>query len=526
MSKSDASLIPGARASAFAELGFKAAVARLVEEVADLYVSDSIPWVVGYSGGKDSTATLQLVWLALASLPPERRTKPVHVISTDTLVENPVVAAWVARSLARIDERAAIDGLPISAHRLTPDPVDTFWVNLIGRGYPAPRPKFRWCTERLKIDPSNRFIGDLVKANGEAIVVLGMRKGESQARRKVMGRLEGQRVRELLSPNASLQNSWVYTPVEAWTNDDVWLFLMQVRNAWGFDNKDLLTMYQGASEDGECPLVIDTSTPSCGDSRFGCWVCTLVERDKSMSAMIRNDGEKEWMLPLLDLRNALDVRSDETGRRDDRHLRDFRRMNGSVQLHRDRMIHGPYVQQAREEWLRRVLEAQRLVREAGPPEMAELELITLPELKEIRRLWVLEKHELEDSLPCIYQEALGEPYPDGRLDDNLVLGAEEMQLLRDLCGEDELHYQLTRELIDVERQHRTMARRAGLFKALEGALRRGFYESAEDAEHRALQRQGALEDARSAFANGSLPLLRVLDDSQVEPGVSSTGASS
>ena len=66
-------------------------------------------------------------------------------------------------------------------------------------------------------------------------------------------------------------------------------------------------MYQGASPDGECPLVVDASTPSCGDSRFGCWVCTLVDKDKSMSAMIQNDEEKEWMLPLLELRNDLDL---------------------------------------------------------------------------------------------------------------------------------------------------------------------------------------------------------------------------
>ncbi|WP_207462154.1 DNA phosphorothioation system sulfurtransferase DndC [Azospirillum sp. SYSU D00513] len=490
--------------SAFAALGFKAAIARLLEEIIALYQADTIPWVVGYSGGKDSTATLQLVWLALSRLSPEHRQKPVYVISTDTLVENPIVAAWVARSLDHMAERAREAGLPISTHRLTPDPTNTFWVNLIGRGYPAPRPKFRWCTERLKIDPSNRFIADVVKRNGEAIVVLGMRKAESQARAKVMDRLEGQRVREQLSPNASLQNSYVYTPIETWSNDDVWMFLMQVRNPWGFPNKDLLTMYQGASADGECPLVIDSSTPSCGDSRFGCWVCTLVERDKSMQAMIQNDAEKEWMLPLLELRNELDG--------DDRNLRDFRRMNGSVQLFKDRVIPGPYTQTARELWLRKVLEAQRHIRANGPDEVREIELITLGELAEIRRLWVLEKHEIEDNLPVIYSKVFGTSYPGPRIDDNLVLGSDEMRVLREICGEDELHFQLTRELLDVERQHRTMARRAGLFKALEGALRRGFYDSAEDAEQRALERRDVLEGARAAVSDAELPLVQPVSD--------------
>ena len=199
-------------------------------------------------------------------------------------------------------------------HRLTPEIKDTFWVNLIGRGYPAPRHKFRWCTERLKIQPSNNFITNVVRTNGEAILVLGTRKAESSIRSHRMTEQEKTRLRDRLSPNASLPNCLIYSPVEDWSNDDVWLFLMQVRNPWGYNNKDLLTMYQGASPDGECPLVVDTSTPSCGDSRFGCWVCTLVEKDKSMSAMVQNDEEKEWMEPLLQLRNELDFRGEEEKR--------------------------------------------------------------------------------------------------------------------------------------------------------------------------------------------------------------------
>src|SRR5690606_19793378 len=146
-----------------------------------------------------------------------------------------------------------------------------------------------------------------------------------------------------------------------WSNDDVWLYLMQARNPWGHDNKQLLGMYQGATADGECPLVIDTSTPSCGDSRFGCYVCTMVDQDKSMQAMIRNDEEKEWMLPLAELRNKyLDTK-------DDRRHRDFRRIDGSLTVFNGQLVHGPYKQSYREELLRAVLRAQRRVRELGLP---------------------------------------------------------------------------------------------------------------------------------------------------------------
>jgi len=486
-------------ASAFTGGGFVSAVDELVCSTQRLYLEDDVPWVVGYSGGKDSTATLQLVWSALEGLAAEQRRKPVFVISTDTLVENPVVAAWVGRSLEVMHARAEELGLPLSTHRLTPKVSDTFWVNLIGKGYPAPRPKFRWCTERMKINPSNAFIRSVVADHGEAILVLGTRKAESSMRARAMKRQEAMRVRDLLSPNASLPNSLVYSPIENWSNDDVWTYLMQQPNPWGYDNKDLLTMYQGASEDGECPLVVDSSTPSCGDSRFGCWTCTLVEKDKSMAAMIQNDEEKEWMLPLLALRNRLDVA-------DDRHLRDFRRITGRVQLHGDRLIHGPYTQAAREEWLRELLTAQHWIRENAPENVRDTQLISPDELREIRRIWVVDKHEFEDRLPAIYEESMGAPFDGQSLDAHLPLGAQELAELRELCS-SELHYQLVRDLLDVERQQKLSLKRRGLLDELEATLERHFYDDADDALGVALRRRQRKSDDGALMTDFIQPVI-------------------
>ena len=497
--------------SFFDNVPIREAEAGIWQEIQSLYLEDHVPWVVGYSGGKDSTATLQLVWRAIAALDLERRHKPIHVISTDTLVENPIVVSWVNRSLQVMNEQAIAQGMPVHSHRLTPGVQNTYWVNLIGRGYPAPRHKFRWCTERLKISPSNTFIRNVVRASGEAIVVLGTRKAESAARARSMARQEKRRFRDGLSPNASLPNSLVYTPLEAWSNDDVWTYLMQVPNPWGYENKDLLTMYQGASEDGECPLVVDTTTPSCGDSRFGCWVCTLVAEDKSMKAMISNDQDKEWMQPLLDLRNELDPK------REDRSSRDFRRMSGVVQLYYRRvekdsedrepaLIPGPYIQEKREEWLQKVLEAQTWVRTNGPDLVREIELISLPELEEIRRIWVVEKHEFEDSLPQIYERATSENYPGPKVfEDQRLFGAEEMEVLREVCSGDPLQYELLRDLIDTEHSYRTMLSRRGIFDALESAVRRHFYEDAEDALQLARDRKTDIERAEEGLF--SLPVL-------------------
>jgi len=483
MSDSPKTILPSKK-SAFSDLGLKKTVELLSEEIRDLYSADDVPWIIGYSGGKDSTATLQLIWNAISELPAENRTKTVYVISTDTMVENPIVAAWVSRSLQTMEHVALEKHLPIKPNRLTPKTQDSYWVNLIGKGYPAPRHLFRWCTERLKIRPSNQFIKGIVSKIGEAILVLGTRKAESARRGANMLKHEKGRVRDRLSPNSTLPGTLVYSPIEDWTNDDVWMFLTQVKNPWGYNNSDLLGMYAGATADGECPLVVDTSTPSCGDSRFGCWVCTLVEKDKSMTAMIQNDSEKEWMLPLLQLRNKLDFRTMGEGGEDasDRHLRDYRRMSGSIQImDSGKSIPGPYLQSAREAWLRELLQAQAWIRKNGPEDVKMIELITLDELQEIRRIWVVEKHEMEDSLPRIYQEVTGEPYPGPRLDDSMAVHAADLALLKEECGDDTLHYELTRALIGITRQSLQVHRRAGHSELMEKTFAKHYYDDQLDA---------------------------------------------
>ena len=346
----------------------------LLVTIQNLYLADDIPWMIGYSGGKDSTAAVQLVWLAIERLPVEKRKKRITVMNTDTLVESPVVSKWVERSLEAMKDEAAKKNLPFAPERLTPKLDDTFWVNLIGRGYPFPRMKFRWCTARLKIDPVNTFIKEKIAEHGEVILVLGTRKQESTRRNRTMTNLEKKRVRELLSPNPTLANELVFSPMEAWTDDEVWAFLMQYKNPWGYSNMDLLTMYRGATADNECPLQIDQSTPTCGKSRFGCWVCTMVEKDKSMEAMIANDQEKEWMGALLDFRNEF---GNEEG---DRKRRGFRRMKGNLQGNYGKLFHGPYKKEVREQWLEKLLNIQLDINTNGPEEFSDLESVSYTHL--------------------------------------------------------------------------------------------------------------------------------------------------
>lgn len=469
----------------------------LSEVIRRLYLEDNIPWVIGYSGGKDSTATLQLVWMALAELPAKQRLhKTVHVISTDTLAESPVVAKWVEKSLELMKEKAQQEQMPIIPHRLIPNYNDTFWVNLLGRGYPYPRPNFRWCTDRLKIKPANTFVQNVVSAYGEVILLLGTRKAESANRAKTMRYYEKLRVRDHLSPNGTMQNELVFSPLEDWTDDDVWFFLMQYKNPWGYSNKDLLTMYRGATSDGECPLVMSTDTPSCGKSRFGCWVCTLVEQDKSMAAMIMNDSEKEWMSPLLQFRNKIGDPEK------DRSRRDFRRMTGQAHLFKGRLVHGPYKKDVREQWLKELLEIQTEINQNGPEEFRSLELITNEELNLIRRIWLDEKHEFDDSLPVIYKEATGKDFVSNSDEHDSSFGKEEWELLSEIChslypGED-LLLEMAAHIVDIERKSAIKNRR-GVLGSVEAQIKAGFFKNEDDATVYALTKVHRKKEMGASF---------------------------
>lgn len=457
-------------------------IRSVIETIKGLYLEDMIPWICGYSGGKDSTAVVQLVWQALSELPQECLKKTVHIISTDTLVESPVIALWATESLNKMEATVASSKkkLPIVPHRLVPQTTNTFWVNLIGRGYPYPRKDFRWCTDRMKIEPSNRFIKSVLDAESEAILVLGTRKAESATRKTVMEGYEKKRYREHLSPNGSFPNSYVFTPIENWSNDNVWQYLVQVPNPWGHSNKDLLAMYSGASADGECPLVIDTSTPSCGNSRFGCWVCTMVSEDKSMAAMIQNDEEKAWMLPMLEFRN--NIAGDwET----DRNRRDFRKRDGRLQWHNGRLVHGPYTKETREEFLRQLLEVEKLVHEIGPEEIKDIPLITMAELCLIRQIWLDDFHEFDDSLPGIYEKVTGKPYSDGTVNKNKYFGAVESVLLDEVCSDlypdEKLLAGLQRALLDTEAKAAAISNKKNVIINFEKEIKKAFYRDRDEA---------------------------------------------
>lgn len=433
------------------------------EEIRSVYLSDNRPWVVGYSGGKDSTTALQLIWYSLASLPREKLKKQVYVISSDTLVETPKIVDYIDTSLDRMNAAALKAQLPFSAQKVRPDVEHSFWVNLIGRGYPAPSKRFRWCTDRLKIEPANRFILDKVAQFGEVVVNLGVRRSESATRAQVMSlhRIDG----TSLSRHSTLPNAYVYTPIEDFTVDDVWTYLLQAPSPWGNDNRELVTLYRNAQA-GECPLVVDKTTPSCGNSRFGCWVCTVVTRDKSMEAMI--DNGEDWLQPLLDFRDLLASTQEPNIKSQ---VRDHKRRNGRVMFKTDGggVVYGPYKLEFRKRILRRLLEIQSQIRREGPNPKETL--ISDAELHEIRRLWRSELQDWEDSVPQIYREVVGDDDSQQWIpDEQPMFSGDEQRLLGELSQKHGIPAGMLAKLIEVERELHGMSRRSSVFQRIESVL--------------------------------------------------------
>ncbi|MCF0057684.1 DNA phosphorothioation system sulfurtransferase DndC [Dyadobacter sp. CY356] len=421
-------------------------------EILDQYLYDenARPWVIGFSGGKDSTLLLQLIWNALKKAPEQLRTREIYVVCNDTLVENPRIVKFIESTLKRIEIAAVEQGLPIKVQRTTPRLEDTFWVNLIGKGYPAPNNSFRWCTERLKINPTTQFIKSKIDERGEVIILLGTRTDESSTRSRSMKKhaLKGQRLRKHMLPNA-----FVYAPISDMETSELWQYLMQVSPPWGGTHKELVTLYKNANS-GDCPLVIDESTPSCGNSRFGCWVCTVVKRDKSMEGLIGN-GE-EWMLPLVEFRDYL------LESRDIRENREKRRRFEAKNVE-DEETWGPYVEDVRATMLRKLLYAQyEIQQEQGET----LQLISHQELIAIQVIWYREGL-FRNSVADIYNSIFNTHIDMSK---RVLKMREEEQLLREVCINEPEHFDIIQQAVKLVKSKSIMVKKRGMQNDIENLL--------------------------------------------------------
>jgi len=398
---------------------------NIIKEIMVVYKHDERPWLIGYSGGKDSTLLVSLVYEAMKriNVTGAELSKRVYVITSDTMVENPIVKNYMHSSSNSINKAAKNDGLNMQADIIYPETDQTFWSRVIGLGYPTPEPPgFRWCTDRLKINPMNKYVNDRIKESGEIIVLLGVRKGESLTRMKTITarEIEG----KLLNMHNDIPNAYVYNPITEIPNDLVWEFLLKddCKSPWGTDMKYLFNLYQGENLGEEKSVLGEVDRdkiPVTGNSRFGCWCCTMVKEDKSLQNFINKSNEEDanQLTLLRDFRNNL------LEMREDASMRDNKRRNGAVYKKADGSFGmGPFTLEARKIILEGLLELEN---------KTNLELITREELKVIDKMWDEEGDLTCRSLVDTYYKVKGEKLPwddykTARFDDEAISSIEQV----------------------------------------------------------------------------------------------------
>lgn len=329
---------------------------KAIESIRLEYEKDDTPWIIGFSGGKDSSALLKLVYIALEKV--KGKNKPVIVVYCDTGVEIPIVHSMVTETLNRLSEEAKEYELPLSIKIVYPRLQDKFFVKVIGRGYPPPTNKFRWCTDMLRVRPINRYIKTV---EGKSVVLLGIRRGESVERERVLDKHATDN--EYYFKQSGNKNVVIYSPIIKYTIEDVWNTIKIKERPTSIDYEKLKFLYSMGDSDNLDRLYSGELYPK---GRFGCWTCTVVRQDKAVASMIREGYTA--LEPLFDFRNWLSqIRNNPMYRYKERR-------NGNKGL-------GPFTLEAREEILRRLLEAQG---------RSEWDLISDDEVEYIKKQWELD----------------------------------------------------------------------------------------------------------------------------------------
>jgi len=419
-------------------------IRNVIDRLKKEFLADTRPWVVTFSGGKDSTTVLQLVTEMLLELREENQdTKKVYIVSSDTGVEMPIIEDYTGNKLDQIDKYIQKENLNMEVNLLKPKVTDSFWTLLLGKGYPSPNQNFRWCTDRMKIKPATNFLKSLTIKNESILMLLGVRSDESRARaQSIKKRDENHRG---FSKHGDIPNAFVFSPVKDWTNADVWTYLSKYPAPWGKHN-DMMVLYDKGSGEADCNIALNPEAASCGKTRFGCWVCTVVSKDKSMENMMRNKGD-EWMSPLHHFRNKLDEY------RYDYSKRQPRRRNGQKSV-------GPFLLSVRKDFLEELLAIEKELIALG--KMGSKKLISDDEIVQIQKEWL---HDGD-----FFESAIKMAHKVGRLIDYKSVKSfdgEDRKFIESICEENEIPVKLIEDLMQKEYSYRHQIKRTKIFTDME-----------------------------------------------------------
>ncbi len=422
-------------------------IEQRIEETKQLlkeqYLADDRPWVVTFSGGKDSSTVLHLTVEVLQELKQENKdTKIVYIVSSDTKVEMPLIDKYFFKKLEEIKQFIIKNQLNMKVAIVSPESKDSYWSLLLGRGYPSPNQSFRWCTDRLKIKPATKFLTTLSTNNKSILMLLGVRSDESQTRAISIEKRD--RNHRGLVKHDNVPNAFVLSPVKDWSNAEVWSFLSTYKAPWG-SHQDMMTLYDKGSGEADCNIALNPESPSCGKTRFGCWVCTVVSKDKSMANMLKNP-EDFWMKPLNDFRNKLEAyREVNSGKRQ------TIRRNGQKG-------YGPFSMGTRQELLEELLKIEKnlLVNLDGKYLISDEDII------QIQKEWLHDGDFFETAIK------LANKYGRNiRHESKKSFSNNEQNHFKVLCEKNGITIELMDKLIQVEHKYRHQLKRFGIFTDIE-----------------------------------------------------------
>jgi len=278
-----------------------------------------------FSGGKDSTA---LTFSVLNALSRERKKlQKVWIVYVDTLVDPPPLSQAALRSIELFRKLYKDAGIKLSTVILTPPVKDRFWTLLIGKGYPPPSFRFRWCTERLKVRPVKSFLKKLrIETGNYPVVLSGVRLSESPDRRKNLSR---HLIKDGWMKYRGLDQCMVYAPLLKLQTAEIWEYLEFNEEKWNISLQHLKDLYL---------------YPAHIDGRTGCWVCTVVRKDQTLERLAKMSPS---LTPLVEFREYL------LSIRDDSRLREVVKKDG-------KSYRGPLKMHVRESILNRLTKFLKL----------------------------------------------------------------------------------------------------------------------------------------------------------------------
>jgi len=415
----------------------------------DEFLADTRPWVVTFSGGKDSTTVLHLTIDMLLEMRKEgiEQSKKLYVVSSDTGVEMPLIEDYVGDKLDQVRKFAKKENLNIHVEKLSPKVTESFWTLLLGKGYPSPNQTFRWCTDRMKIRPATYFLKSLTDQNESILMLLGVRSDESASRAaSIEKRSDNHRG---FSMHPDIPNAFVYSPIKDWTNGEVWTFLSKYPAPWGKHN-DMMVLYDKGSGEGDCNIALNPESQSCGKTRFGCWVCTVVSKDKSMANMLKNP-EDSWMAPLHEFRNLLEeYRDPASGKRQPR------RRNGQKSI-------GPFKLETRKELLEKLLATEQSLKK----ELAGKTLIKNEEIVQIQEEWLNDGDFFESAIKLAKKYGRDIFYESVK-----AFNEDEQGYIEGICQKNNINKELINHIIQCEHSYRHHSIRTKAFREFETIIER------------------------------------------------------